>query len=261
VTAAPRLALFSGLGIRHELYARQRNLAGVRLEMVPWLAVERGETLQSYARRLAATIDPSGPLYLGGVSFGDVLLLVQQRLQVPEELHVDRRPERLPPRLRLRSRLHRLEPRAGDVRVRVLRRGRLRLGLALRERVLLWTARLRVLRRGRRVQQRRELQQQRPVPLTSKMPTRSREDEEPLDLGDDDLDDLEAPRESPARDAARRTTGQTRRRRRTGSCKGSLNRRQYILPACQWWAMSRAWLHEGGKYGGSSARNAQTRPA
>lgn len=71
----PRLALFSGLGIRHQLYARQRGLDPVRIELVPWLDVEPGESIPSYARRLAATIDPGGPLYLGGVSFGAMLAI------------------------------------------------------------------------------------------------------------------------------------------------------------------------------------------
>ena len=71
----PRLALFSGLGIDHALYDRQRGLDGLRIELVPWLEVERGETMHSYARRLAGTIDPDGPLYLGGVSFGAMLAI------------------------------------------------------------------------------------------------------------------------------------------------------------------------------------------
>lgn len=71
----PRLALFSGLGIEHDLYVRQRDLDGVRVEMVPWLKVAESETLRAYAHRLAATIDPDGALYLGGVSFGAMLAL------------------------------------------------------------------------------------------------------------------------------------------------------------------------------------------
>ena len=73
--SAPRLALFSGLGISHNLYAPQRRLSGVRVEMVPWLAVEEHETLGHYAHRLAATIHPRPPLFLGGVSFGAMLAL------------------------------------------------------------------------------------------------------------------------------------------------------------------------------------------
>jgi pimeloyl-ACP methyl ester carboxylesterase len=69
------LALFSGLGIDHGLYAPQHDVEGVRIELVPWLEVDEGETLQSYARRLASTINPDGALYLGGVSFGAMLAL------------------------------------------------------------------------------------------------------------------------------------------------------------------------------------------
>ena len=77
--ATPRLALFSGLGIDHALYNPQRHLPGVRVEMVPWLPTDPAEELRHYAHRLAATIEPptetSGPLFLGGVSFGAMLAI------------------------------------------------------------------------------------------------------------------------------------------------------------------------------------------
>ena len=73
-TQRPRLVLFSGLGVDEELFAPQRELAA-RVEVVPWLRPQQRENLRDYARRLAATINPDGPLYLGGVSFGAMLAL------------------------------------------------------------------------------------------------------------------------------------------------------------------------------------------
>jgi pimeloyl-ACP methyl ester carboxylesterase len=70
----PRLVLFPGLGMGAELYAPQRSLPA-RVEVVPWLRAQCDEPMGEYARRLAATVDPTGPLYLGGMSFGAMLAL------------------------------------------------------------------------------------------------------------------------------------------------------------------------------------------
>src|SRR5437868_4028220 len=70
----PRLVLFSGLAMGPELFTPQRTLPA-RVEVVPWQPVKVGEPMAAYARRLASTIDPSGPIYLGGMSFGAMLAL------------------------------------------------------------------------------------------------------------------------------------------------------------------------------------------
>ena len=70
----PRLVLFSGLGISPRLLTPQTALP-VRVETPDWIAFDERETLSQYSRRLAATIDPAGPLYLGGVSLGGMVAL------------------------------------------------------------------------------------------------------------------------------------------------------------------------------------------
>jgi pimeloyl-ACP methyl ester carboxylesterase len=70
----PRLALFSGLGLDAGLYAPQRELPA-RLEFPDWLRADENESLRDYGHRLAKTIDPTPPLYLGGVSFGGMVAL------------------------------------------------------------------------------------------------------------------------------------------------------------------------------------------
>lgn len=39
----------------------------------PWIAPVRGESIGSYARRFAKVIDPGGPCFIGGASFGGVM--------------------------------------------------------------------------------------------------------------------------------------------------------------------------------------------
>ena len=72
----PRLVLIPGLGMGAELYAPQRALPA-RVDIVPWLRTNPGESLRDYGRRLAGMVNPTadGPLYLGGMSFGAMLAL------------------------------------------------------------------------------------------------------------------------------------------------------------------------------------------
>jgi pimeloyl-ACP methyl ester carboxylesterase len=91
MNATARLALFSGLGIGPELYEPQMSLPArtrARVERVPWLPTQRGEGLRSYAHRLASTIEPTGPLYLGGVSFGAMLALEAATILRPRGVFV-----------------------------------------------------------------------------------------------------------------------------------------------------------------------------
>ena len=97
----PRLILFSGMGVDARLLAKQRLLAADVI--VPlWIAPRDGESLADYARRLAALLtagtcrvgtahherqsggqcppygdrsqlEPSQPLFIGGVSFGGMI--------------------------------------------------------------------------------------------------------------------------------------------------------------------------------------------
>jgi pimeloyl-ACP methyl ester carboxylesterase len=75
VSAKPRLILFSGLGIDRRLLLPQTAIKSARVECPDWIEHVPGESLCEYARRLAATIDPTGPLYLGGVSLGAMIAL------------------------------------------------------------------------------------------------------------------------------------------------------------------------------------------
>jgi pimeloyl-ACP methyl ester carboxylesterase len=64
-----RTIMLPGLGADARLFDPQRPVLP-RLEVPPWLPHHEGETLAEYGRRMATTIDPTEPFYLGGVSFG-----------------------------------------------------------------------------------------------------------------------------------------------------------------------------------------------
>jgi pimeloyl-ACP methyl ester carboxylesterase len=68
----PRIILLPGLGADYRLLDAQRSLEA-DVEVPPWITPRPRETLASYAKRLAGTIDTSRPFYLGGVSFGGML--------------------------------------------------------------------------------------------------------------------------------------------------------------------------------------------
>ncbi len=78
-----RLVLFPGLGADARLFEPQRNgLPGVRVEVPQWLVPERAEeTLESYAKRMAALVQPvcGEQLFVGGVSFGALVALEAAR--------------------------------------------------------------------------------------------------------------------------------------------------------------------------------------
>ena len=69
-----RLVLIPGMGADARLFGPQRR-AFPRLEVLPWLDPEPAETLASYGRRLAATLDTDEPFFLGGASLGGMLAL------------------------------------------------------------------------------------------------------------------------------------------------------------------------------------------
>lgn len=70
----PRLVLFSGLGISPRLLLPQTTIPA-RVERPDWIPFDEHESLAQYSRRLASTIDPTGPLYIGGVSLGGMVAL------------------------------------------------------------------------------------------------------------------------------------------------------------------------------------------
>ena len=68
------LLLFPGLGADARMFAPLRS-AIPQLVTPNWIEPERRESLVSYARRLADTIDPGRPCFIGGASFGGVIAL------------------------------------------------------------------------------------------------------------------------------------------------------------------------------------------
>jgi pimeloyl-ACP methyl ester carboxylesterase len=73
-----RLVLFPGLGASARLFDLQRTIPAT-LEVPPWIEPLRRETLADYARRLASTLRPDPPFYLGGCSFGGMIALEAAR--------------------------------------------------------------------------------------------------------------------------------------------------------------------------------------
>jgi pimeloyl-ACP methyl ester carboxylesterase len=72
---APRLILYTGLGVSRELLQRQRALP-IDLEMPAWVDPLPDEPLAAYSRRMAVDVQPDGStLFLGGVSFGAMVAL------------------------------------------------------------------------------------------------------------------------------------------------------------------------------------------
>ena len=69
----PRIIFLPGLGTDERLIEPQRALPA-HIEVPPWLQpLHERESLPSYAKRLAATLDASTPFYLAGISFGGML--------------------------------------------------------------------------------------------------------------------------------------------------------------------------------------------
>jgi pimeloyl-ACP methyl ester carboxylesterase len=83
----PRLILFPGLGVSEHLFAFQKTLPA-RLEFPLLPTPDESESLQHYAARVAASIDPTPPLYLGGVSFGAMIALEMARILNPRGIFV-----------------------------------------------------------------------------------------------------------------------------------------------------------------------------
>jgi pimeloyl-ACP methyl ester carboxylesterase len=79
-----RLVLFPGLAADGRLFEPQRiGLADVRVETPPWIEpASDDESLESYSRRMAATVAPPGSgerMFLGGASLGALVALEAAR--------------------------------------------------------------------------------------------------------------------------------------------------------------------------------------
>jgi pimeloyl-ACP methyl ester carboxylesterase len=83
------------------------------LEVPPWIPARRRESLRDYAARLAATIDPTGPLILCGASLGGMLALEMAPILRPQCVILFgscRAPSAIHPYLRLAARTGALTP-------------------------------------------------------------------------------------------------------------------------------------------------------
>lgn len=106
------LILFPGMGADERLFEPQRE-AFPQLIVPKWITPLPGESLAAYAARFARQIDPGGPCYVGGGSFGGFVAIEAAR-------HLDARacfligsaraPDELPLRIRSLRRLRRLMP-------------------------------------------------------------------------------------------------------------------------------------------------------
>src|SRR5262245_12121006 len=68
------LILLPGIGTDARLFALQK-MAFPQLVVPEWIEPRWNESLPDYAQRMAAEIDPGGPCYIGGVSFGGMIAL------------------------------------------------------------------------------------------------------------------------------------------------------------------------------------------
>ena len=68
------LILLSGMGADGRLFREQRGCFP-NLITPDWIPHRRGDTLASYAERMARHIDPGCPCYVGGASFGGMVAL------------------------------------------------------------------------------------------------------------------------------------------------------------------------------------------
>jgi pimeloyl-ACP methyl ester carboxylesterase len=96
------LVLLPGMGADRRMF-RDQLAAFDRLTVPDWIAPEPGDTIPSYAERMARIVDPGGPCFVGGGSFGGMVALEMSR-------HLDakacfligsiRSPQELPRRIR-----------------------------------------------------------------------------------------------------------------------------------------------------------------
>jgi hypothetical protein len=72
------ILLLPGLGLDERLFATQQaEFPDIRVPA--WIKPRRFETLPAYARRMADAVNPGGPCYVGGLSFGGMVALEVSR--------------------------------------------------------------------------------------------------------------------------------------------------------------------------------------
>jgi pimeloyl-ACP methyl ester carboxylesterase len=109
---ATPIILFPGMGVDERLFAAQKK-AIPQIVVPPWLTPLTGESLSDYARRFAARVDPGGPCYVGGASFGGfVAMEVARHLEAKACFLIGsaRGPEEFPMRVRMWRRMRWLLP-------------------------------------------------------------------------------------------------------------------------------------------------------
>jgi thioesterase domain-containing protein len=97
------LILLSGMGADERVFALQQR-AFPNLIVPRWISPLEDETLTSFAARLARQIDPGGPCFMGGASFGGFVALEMARhLQAKACFLIGsvRSPAELPRRIRI----------------------------------------------------------------------------------------------------------------------------------------------------------------
>ena len=121
------IIFLSGLGADERVFARQ-SAALDGLLVGKWIAPEAGESLPEYAKRLARQIDPGGPCYVGGISFGGMVAIeMSAPLQARACFLISsvRSPDELPRRIRMLRGLVRNLPvsavRAAQLATRLMR--------------------------------------------------------------------------------------------------------------------------------------------
>ncbi len=68
----PRLILLPGLAADARMFAPQLDVFD-NIEVPPWPAFRKGESLADFARRMARALDTSEPFIIGGVSMGGMI--------------------------------------------------------------------------------------------------------------------------------------------------------------------------------------------
>ncbi len=72
------LILLPGIGTDARVFAVQK-MAFPQLVVPPWLPPRWQESLSEYAARMAEAVNPGGPCYIGGMSFGGMVALEMSR--------------------------------------------------------------------------------------------------------------------------------------------------------------------------------------
>lgn len=82
IVTAPPLILLPGLGADARMF-REQQKAFPQLVVPPWIPPLPNETLGQYSRRMMEAINPRGPFYLGGASFGGMIACEMAQVRPP----------------------------------------------------------------------------------------------------------------------------------------------------------------------------------